>query len=67
MEIFENVKRCMSEAFRRAEEVLGTKPVIRGLGVTNQRETAVAWSKATGKPLTNAVVWMDTRTRCDLL
>ena len=31
------------------------------LAITNQRETAVVWSKTTGKPIANAVVWQDTR------
>ena len=31
------------------------------LCLTNQRETAVVWNKATGKPIANAVVWQDTR------
>ena len=33
------------------------------IGITNQRETTVAWNKKTGKPLYNAIVWQDTRTR----
>lgn len=33
------------------------------LGVTNQRETAVAWSRKTGKPLCKAIVWTDSRTK----
>jgi len=36
---------------------------IAGIGITNQRETAVVWDSATGEPLCNAVVWQDTRTR----
>lgn len=64
IEIYENVQKCIAEAVEKAEAALGAKPVIKGLGITNQRETAVAWSKVTGKPLTNAVVWMDTRTKC---
>jgi glycerol kinase len=36
---------------------------ISGLGITNQRETAVVWDPATGEPLHNAIVWQDTRTR----
>jgi glycerol kinase len=36
---------------------------ISGIGVTNQRETAVVWEKKTGKPVYNAIVWQDTRTR----
>jgi glycerol kinase len=35
---------------------------LAAVGVTNQRETAVVWDKATGKPVYNAIVWQDTRT-----
>ena len=35
---------------------------IAAVGITNQRETAVVWEKATGKPVCNAIVWQDTRT-----
>ncbi|MGB8215127.1 MAG: glycerol kinase GlpK [Anaerolineales bacterium] len=38
------------------------KADIAAVGVTNQRETAVVWEKATGKPVFNAIVWQDTRT-----
>lgn len=31
------------------------------LAITNQRETAVVWNKLTGKPISRAVVWQDTR------
>ncbi|MEO0404240.1 MAG: FGGY family carbohydrate kinase, partial [Bacteroidota bacterium] len=39
---------------------------IAGVGITNQRETTVAWSKSTGEPFYNAIVWQDQRTsrRC---
>ena len=39
------------------------------IGITNQRETAVAWSRGTGLPLHRAIVWQDRRTaqRCDEL
>jgi glycerol kinase len=42
---------------------------VAAVGVTNQRETTVAWDRATGKPLHNALVWQDRRTaaRCDEL
>lgn len=33
------------------------------IGITNQRETAVAWSRSTGKPLCKAIVWDDSRTK----
>ncbi len=35
---------------------------IESIGVTNQRETVVAWNKKTGKPVYNAIVWQDKRT-----
>ena len=40
---------------------------VAAVGITNQRETAVLWDRATGKPLGNAIVWQDRRTAeaCD--
>lgn len=38
------------------------KFVIKSIGITNQRETTVAWNATTGKPYYNAIVWDDTRT-----
>lgn len=35
---------------------------IAGIGITNQRETTIVWDRATGNPLTNAIVWQDRRT-----
>src|SRR5207248_5445990 len=35
---------------------------LAGIGVTNQRETAVLWDRATGKPAARAIVWQDRRT-----
>ncbi len=35
---------------------------IDSIGITNQRETTVAWDRLTGEPLHNAIVWQDTRT-----
>ncbi|MEE9599659.1 MAG: glycerol kinase GlpK [Anaerolineales bacterium] len=35
---------------------------LAALGITNQRETTVAWSKSSGEPVFNAIVWQDTRT-----
>ena len=59
-----------------AEIWMGTQEVIEGalskagitateltaIGITNQRETTIAWDVTTGKPLHNALVWQDTRT-----
>jgi glycerol kinase len=42
---------------------------LAGIGITNQRETVVAWDRTTGEPLHRALVWQDRRTagRCDEL
>jgi glycerol kinase len=39
---------------------------LKGLGITNQRETTVVWDRASGEPLHHAIVWQDRRTaeRC---
>jgi glycerol kinase len=38
---------------------------VRAIGVTNQRETVVLWERASGRPVTNAIVWQDRRTATD--
>jgi glycerol kinase len=35
---------------------------VAAIGITNQRETAVVWDRATGRPIYNAIVWQDRRT-----
>jgi glycerol kinase len=35
---------------------------IKSIGITNQRETTVVWERATGKPVSNAIVWQCRRT-----
>ncbi|HET6406062.1 MAG TPA: glycerol kinase GlpK [Candidatus Thermoplasmatota archaeon] len=42
---------------------------VDAIGITNQRETVVAWDARTGEPLTRAIVWQDRRTapRCEQL
>ena len=35
---------------------------LSAIGITNQRETTIAWESKTGAPLHNALVWQDTRT-----
>ncbi len=48
---------------RSAIERAGLGPdAIAAIGITNQRETALVWEKATGKPIMNAIVWQDRRT-----
>jgi glycerol kinase len=42
---------------------------LAAIGITNQRETALVWDRATGEPIFNAIVWQDRRTagQCDRL
>jgi glycerol kinase len=42
---------------------------LKAIGITNQRETAVLWDRATGEPTGRAIVWQDRRTAalCDEL
>lgn len=55
---------------RTVVEETGVDPAdIAGVGISNQRETTVAWSRTTGEPLCDAVVWQCARARelCDEL
>lgn len=54
MEQFETVEACMHEAMAKANIKFEE---IAGIGMTNQRETAVMWYKDSGKPVYNAIVW----------
>lgn len=63
----EDLFRCTIDAAREAIEISGATPV--GIGITNQRETIVAWERATCRPVGRAIVWQDRRTaeRCRAL
>jgi len=65
-DIWETVLGVSREALKNAEQH-GAKPAA--IGITNQRETTIIWDRATGKPITNAIVWQDRRTadRCRAL
>jgi len=58
------------QTIERAMRDAGIGPCdLAGIGITNQRETAVVWDRATGVPICNAIVWQDRRTaeHCDRL
>lgn len=59
LEIWRNTQHVITQAMRKAKV---TSSEIAAVGITNQRETTLIWDKATGVPLHNALVWMDTRT-----
>ena len=59
LEIIGNTEAVIAEALSRANLRAAD---LAAVGITNQRETTVLWDKATGRPLCNALVWMDART-----
>ena len=55
-EIWDKTLKC-------AREVIGEDAArIAAIGITNQRETVVAWDRNSGEPLARAIVWQDRRT-----
>lgn len=64
-EIWDKTLRCCQKMIEQA----GGAEKITAIGITNQRETIVAWDKRTGEPLSKAIVWQDRRTvgMCDAL
>src|SRR5438874_3466116 len=64
------VEHDPEEIWRAARDVMQettaarrlTAPDFAAIGITNQRETTVVWNRKTGKLVTNAIVWQDTRT-----
>jgi glycerol kinase len=65
-EIWTRTQEVVADAVARAGVRRGD---VAAVGVANQRETVVAWDRRTGRPLCNAIVWQDTRTKplCDAL
>jgi len=59
-EIWRNAQAVIESAL--AEAKIASHD-LAAVGVTNQRETTVLWDAATGAPLHNAIVWMDTRSQ----
>src|SRR4029450_10511978 len=61
------VEHAANEIWERTQEVVSAglgkiqASDIAAVGVTNQRETPVAWHRPTGEPAPNAIVWQDTR------
>jgi len=58
-EIWDKSKEVITGALKQAN-LIGSD--LQAIGITNQRETTVAWDITTGLPLHNAIVWQDTRT-----
>jgi glycerol kinase len=65
-EIWERIADTLRDVLQQVHERGG---VVAALGITNQRETVLAWSRRTGRPYGTAIVWQDRRTaaRCEEL
>ena len=66
LEIWQTQKNVMQAVLQKAGVAASE---IKGIGITNQRETSVLWDRRTGLPLAPAIVWQDRRTAgfCDKL
>ncbi|KAF9006010.1 glycerol kinase [Cyathus striatus] len=62
-EIQQHADLCVEETVKSLEASGWAKESIKVIGITNQRETTVAWSRKTGRPLCRAIVWTDSRTK----
>jgi len=58
-EIWTNTQAVIAGALAKAGLAASD---LAAVGITNQRETTLLWDKASGQPVHNALVWMDTRT-----
>jgi glycerol kinase len=57
--IYATVCHALADALDQAGIAGGD---IAGIGITNQRETTLLWSRRDGRPIANAIVWQDRRT-----
>ena len=59
MEIYSSQYAVMMEVIAKSGVEVSD---IRGIGITNQRETTILWDAKTGRPVYNAIVWQCRRT-----
>lgn len=64
IEIWETQLSCCASVIQKANIRVDQ---ISAIGIANQRETIVAWNKADGCPIYNAIVWQDRRTAADCM
>lgn len=63
--IWDSVAICMVKTVEELSKHgldLSNSTIVKAVGITNQRETTVAWNDRTGRVYYNAIVWDDTRT-----
>ena len=59
-EIWLTTLKALKQVIKKAHKIKGR---IISIGITNQRETTILWNKKNGKPIYNAIVWQDRRTK----
>lgn len=62
IDILHKTKQCMEQTCLKLVQLRFDPGRIKAIGVTNQRETTIVWSRKTGLPFYNAIVWCDMRT-----
>jgi len=58
MEIYSNTLKVIRDVVKKSKV---SQNDIKGIGISNQRETAVVWDRKTGEPIYNAIVWQCAR------
>lgn len=63
----DEILRCTHEVIGAALQQRGLQPSdLAAIGITNQRETTLLWERKTGRLLSHAIVWQDTRVGDDV-
>lgn len=57
------VEHDPEELLRHVTEAIAAAGRVDAIGIDNQGETVIAWDAGTGRPIHNAIVWQDDRTR----
>lgn len=65
-QIYTTILECLNKCVEQLKSVNKSTKDIVGVGITNQRETTIAWNSETGEPLAPAIVWSDARTADDV-
>jgi len=62
-ELLHTVEECIDKTINNLHSLDIDPSDIKAVGICNQRETTIVWDKITGKPLHNAIIWLDARTK----
>jgi glycerol kinase len=62
MQLLQTTTECIEQSAKKCDKLGIDINQIKAIGVTNQRETTIVWDRETGKPLHDAIVWLDLRT-----